>query len=682
MLNTGSHYLTSFLMQGKRRTYLTYIFWALLLAVFIRLSINAGISGDEYLHLNHSYDVINYYKTFGQDRSCMHTPKTFLKYYGQSYDNFAILISEIFEIDDIFTLRHILNAIAGWLIVLFTWLTARELNGKKTAMLAVILLLVSPRFIGHSFNNLKDIPFAMGFIASLFYLLKYLKRTKDSPFRYKLGLILSIAFTISIRPGGLLLIAYLWLFAGLRYLQIYKTDFKNIFQEAVPLLYITFTSYFAGLLFWPYALENPVWHPILSSIVMTDYYVTIRQLFEGTLYWSDQLPWYYLMKYIAITIPLAVIAGTVLSIFYLKKAYSDKKKSFSIFILLFYIFFPILFILIKSSNVYGAWRHVLFIYPPLVILSAAGLSYVSDLLKNKLLKYSYAAAILFLLYLPLSFMVRNHQLEIVYFNEFTGGIKGAIGVYEMDYYFHSTRPAAEKLKRYLKRNGDKNITVGCNFESAWFFRDFPAVEKNVYTPYYYRNSKAWDYDIITAAYMHSYSLQPGQWPPKNTILTVDVDDVPVCAVLKRQTKDDIKAIKLVKAGKLDSALVLLQKVTKEFPENETAWIELGKIYLKMARYLSAESTFRKCLDVIPDYEPALYLLAEAEFEGGKKEDAIKTLNYLLQINLKYLSGYIKLADYYTELNEFDKAKEILNRCLEIKPGYKKAVDELKKLNYN
>jgi len=642
-------------MQKK----LSYLFWIVLLGIFIRLSFDAGISGDEYLHLNHSYDVINYYKTFGQDRSCMDTPKTFLKYYGQSYDNLATLISEIFGIDDIFTLRHILSMIAGWLVVLFTWLTARELSDKKTAWLAVILILVSPRLIGHSFNNLKDIPFALGFIASLYFLLRYLKDMKDSPFSVKAGLIAAIAFTISIRPGGLLLIAYMWLFAGLRSLQLYKFDLKN----------------------WPFALENPLWNPILSSIVMTDYYVTIRQLFEGTLYWSDQLPWYYLMKYIVITIPVAVIAGVLLSIFYLKKAFTDKEISLNTFILLFYTFFPILFILIKSSNVYGGWRHVLFIYPPLIILSAIGLMWVFDYLQNKYLKYTFAAVILLLLVQPLSFMIRNHPLEIVYFNQLTGGLKGARGNYEMDYYFHSTRPAAEKLKKYLEETEEKDIIVGSNFETAWFFRKFPEVTKSVYTQYYYRNSKDWDYDIITAAYMTKYSLQPGKWPPENTLFTIDVDDVPVCAVLKRRTKDDIKAIKLAEAGNIDSAKVLLQNVILNYPGNETAYLELGKIYLKMARYLNAEKTFRKCLDVLPGYEPALYYLAEAQFKEDKKDEAIKTLKYLLTINSKYLLGYINLADYYTELNNFTEAKEILKKCLKVKPGYKKAINKLKQLNY-
>jgi len=660
----------------------SFLFWLLLLGVFIRLSLDAGISGDEYLHLRQSYKVMDYYKSFGKDKSALHTPRTYLKYYGQSFDNTATLISEIFGIEDIFTLRHILNAFAAWLTVLLTFLTARELANKRTALFAVVLLLLSPRFIGHSFNNLKDIPFALGFIASLYFILRYLKKLSESPNIVKAGLIIVIAFTLSIRPAGILIIIYLWMFAGIRILQLYKLNLKEMWQEALPLFFISLTGYFAGLLFWPYALENPLWHPIESTIVMTDYYITIRQLFEGTLYWSDQLPWYYLVKYIFITIPVAVIAGVTVSIFYFKKNFFTRKASLPLGILLFFTLFPILFILIKSSNVYGAWRHVLFIYPPLVIISALGYNWAAERVKNRISKYLLVLIALLWLSEPVIFMVRNHPLEIVYFNPFIGGIKGAIGNYEMDYYYHSTREASEKLKEYIQSHNEDSVTVAGNFETAWFFRDFPAVTKNIYTPYYYKNSKDWDYNIITAAYMTPFSLQAEKWPPKNTIFTIDVNSVPICAVLKRQTKDDWKAVELIDEGKTDSAIVMLQGVISKYPDNETAYLELGKAYLNMARYLLAEETFKQCLKVLPTYEPAYYYLAEAQFKKGDREVAIQTLKKLLTINSKYLLAYINLADYYLAQNKSLNAKDILEKCLKIKPKYTKALEKLEFLNSN
>jgi hypothetical protein len=42
---------------------------------------------------------------------------------------------------------------------------------------------------------------------------------------------------------------------------------------------------------------------------MTQFPTTLKQLFEGKIEWSDFMPWYYLPKYMAITIPLIIFAG-------------------------------------------------------------------------------------------------------------------------------------------------------------------------------------------------------------------------------------------------------------------------------------------------------------------------------------------------------------------------------------
>ncbi|NPA37269.1 MAG: tetratricopeptide repeat protein [Chlorobi bacterium] len=654
--------------------HLSYLIWILLLGIFIRLSLDAGISGDEYLHLNHSYDVIEYFKTLGKDRAALHTPKTYLKYYGQSYDNAATLISEVFDIDDIFTLRHVMNAFAGWLIVVFTFLTAKKLAGKRAAVIAAILLVVSPRFLGHTFNNLKDIPFALGFIASMFFILKYLEKLKESSKTVRAGLIASIAFTLSIRPAGLLIIIYLWIFLALRIVQLKKYSITKLKEEILPPLYISVTGYFAGLLFWPYALENPLWHPIESTIVMTDYYITIRQLFEGTLYWSDQLPWYYLLKYIFITIPVVVTFGLTLSPVYFAKAFKNKTKVLPLGILLFFTFFPLLFIILKDSNVYGGWRHILFIYPPLVIIAALGYNRVLEMkLSQKL-----TVIIVFFLMLaePLIFMIKNHPLEITYFNPLAGGIKSAKGNYEMDYYFHSTRRAAEKLKQYISDHKEDSVIVAGNFNTAWFFRNFPQVKNNIYTPFYYKYAKDWDFNIITAAYMQPYSLTPDVWPPEGTVLTVDVNGIPVCAVLKRQTKKDLEAYSLIEKERYDTAAVLLENVIKHYPENETAFIQLGKCYLKMGKYSEAKNIFENCLEKMPAYEPALYYKAEAEFNAGQTNESIKTLKHLLKENYKYLQAYVKLAEYLKKTEQSDESVNVLKVCLKIKPGYRPAVKML------
>jgi hypothetical protein len=102
-------------------------------------------------------------------------------------------------------------------------------------------------------------------------------------------------------------------------------------------LTILLIGYFAGLLFWPFALQNVFQHPLESLGVMEHYKVSIRQIFEGEWLWSTQLPWYYLPKWLLISTPefLFFGFGIFLLIFLRKLINQDGKQLFFELFLLF-----------------------------------------------------------------------------------------------------------------------------------------------------------------------------------------------------------------------------------------------------------------------------------------------------------------------------------------------------------
>ena len=157
-----------------------------------------------------------------------------------------------------------------------------------------------------SFNNLKDIPFALGYLASLYYSVRWLSELPSPKNATILKLILVISFTISVRIGGVVLLCYLGLFALIWILKN-KVERKTLGAVVKQVVIVSIGSYFLGLLFWPYGLENPLWHPVESLIKMSNYPVVMRQLFEGKVYWSDQLPNYYILKMLVITMPIAIV---------------------------------------------------------------------------------------------------------------------------------------------------------------------------------------------------------------------------------------------------------------------------------------------------------------------------------------------------------------------------------------
>ncbi|MBI9064469.1 MAG: hypothetical protein JEZ14_20960 [Marinilabiliaceae bacterium] len=652
------------------------------LVLMVTLSLDAGISGDEYVHLRQSEFVIDYYTSLGENQAALHTPVTNLKYYGQGFDNFTTLLARVFNVEDIFTLRHVSNAVAGWLVVVFTFLIGRLLGGTWTGMAAALFVLASPRFLGHSFNNLKDIPFALGYTMSAFFLIKWLKEWPRQTSIVRTGLIFAIAFTLSIRPAGLLIICYLWLVSGVQFLLWKRKDAAALIRLIKRLVAISIAGYFLGLLFWPYALENPFWHPIKSLLVMSDYPVTIRQLFEGKLQWSDQLPWYYIYKYMMITIPIPVLVlffKTPLLFAIRRKDYQVKKL---IFFILFLIFFPLIYATFRQSNLYGGCRHFLFIYPLMAVMAAVVFTGIIKSIKRIYLKIIFILLIAILFYQPVSFTLKNHPLQYVYFNAFAGGVKGAYGVYETDYYYHSLRKASEELQALSLSDAQDTLIIASNFDTKWYFKDYHRPTKHIYTPYYSRGDKDWDYGIFVNAYMYPFPLNNHLWPPANTMFTVDVNEVPVCAVVRRIDKTYFLAYKAFLMKDMDEAIDLYVQALKDEPGNESAYVNLGLAYLQTDRAKLAREVFYQCLQVMPDYEPAKYYLSKTLRELGCPTEAMNELKELIVLNPKYLKAYLELSELFQDMNQSQNAIDILNQSLIIQPGFSEAKNRIDQLLSN
>ena len=262
-------------MKEAGLKYIFYFSSVLLLFLMLVISRDAGITCDEVLHYNQSVSVYNYFATHGRDQSALNTPVTNLKYYGQSYDNIVTILIRWFNIDDIYTFRHFMSTIAGWLVILLTALFAIWLADYKAGILVLFLFAVSPTFIGHTQNNLKDIPFALAYIAGTFFTLKFLVSVRKNPFRDIIMLTVSIAFSISIRAGGLLLICYLFFFFFIfflfKYLKEKKFDLIEIRTKLLWILGVTIFSWLLSILLWPYALQSPVRNVLESYQVMAHF---------------------------------------------------------------------------------------------------------------------------------------------------------------------------------------------------------------------------------------------------------------------------------------------------------------------------------------------------------------------------------------------------------------------------
>ena len=183
-----------------------------------------------------------------------------------------------------------------------------------------------PRLFGQAFGNLKDIPFASGYLAGVYMIVRFIKEMPAPKWKTAILLGLAIAFTSSVRIGGLILFGHLAvaIIAAFilkpflpKYIFSTKSCLVRLLGQGLAILLI---GYFAGLLLWPFALQNVFQNPLESLQVMEHYKVSIRQIFEGEWLWSTQLPWYYLPKWLLISTPEYIIFGLAvfLALFFIK----------------------------------------------------------------------------------------------------------------------------------------------------------------------------------------------------------------------------------------------------------------------------------------------------------------------------------------------------------------------------
>ena len=148
-----------------RNVFVASLVLAAMLLAF--LAPKAAVNVDEQLHYPHAKTVVNWYFTGGDDVNCLNTPITNLKYYGQSVDNFTALFNRVFNVGSEFLTRHFTGAFFFWLLLFFTGMIAHQLSGSFwVSAISVLSILLMPRLFGQAFGNLKDIPFATGYLAA------------------------------------------------------------------------------------------------------------------------------------------------------------------------------------------------------------------------------------------------------------------------------------------------------------------------------------------------------------------------------------------------------------------------------------------------------------------------------------------------------------------------------------
>lgn len=639
-----------------------FLFMTLLLPLFIIKSLDFPVNVDEILHYNHAVKVIDWYQSGGDDKACLDTPWSNLKYYGQSVDNLTALINRWIMPDDAYQVRHATGAIFSWLLILFSSLIAKEISGRyRTSILAALLLLLIPSVMGQYCNNLKDIPFAAGYSFALYSMIRCFKRLPNIPWKYVFQLSVAIAFLVSVRVGGLIIFPYLllffilWLIVNREYSVLSIDNRKGLYRLLLQVIVMVGIGYFGGLVFWPYGLTNPIVHPLESLSLMEHYSISIRQLFRGSWYWSSSLPGNYLYIWMLIALPEIVLLGLV---FYIVTLFNKKVRfSYNEFLTLFCLVFPLLYVVIIDSNLYSGWRQLYFVSGPLSVLSALGLERVLNKYRNrKVIIIPLVSVFVLAGTLPVIHYWQNPDTAYVYFNSISGGNKKAWSNYEYDYYWHGMKQASEWFDENIVEDGTMK-TVASNFTISVYLKHRSDIEVK-YVHYDDRSKVDWDYGIFGINYLNPYQLKHDTWLPDNVQKIIMDQNNPLAIVTKRLTGFDFKGVSLAESGRHLEAIEILEDVVLVDSNNFILFEYLADSYYQLGQTEDCMRIIELGKKLHPWSEKLNMIEAQLDYDRGAYGIALEKTLQIVKNNNKYINIVPLLVACYEKNGEEEKALEL------------------------
>lgn len=650
------------------------------------ISKDYNVTWDEETNQESAELVYKYLSTFGSDTTMFNFAegrnRDVNQHYGMSFDVLAVMAQKIvhnFSPDaNIYAIRHFLNAWVGFFIILFTGLLAWRLFDIRAGVLAMLIMYFSPSFFGHSFNNPKDIPFALGFIMSVYYLTRTLLEFPKPTLQSRLMLAISLGVVLSVRAGGLMSFAFVIMFFGLIWLLNFKksASLKPYLKYGIPIILV---GYLLGISIWPYALRDPL-HGVLNALRKFENFsaLTYYELFEGVRMYIK--PWYYIPKLILITAPLMMLIGTPLILLFYFKGKLTQTQKLVLGLVIFSSVFPVAYTIYKGSYLYNGWRHMLFVYPGLVVISAVGWSKLVDLMKNLSLKWVALLAFIGTSTPAVIWSFVNHPYQYMYFNELIGGVKGANGNYELDYWNQTPRAAMEWIGKNVPELFKGKIPMNSNnpVETLTTFVKGSDSIQYRWTREYEWTENNWEYAIWTSRTLNKNQILGGYWTPEVTLHTVDVAGVPVCAVVKRKAATGYDGHRAFSEKKYDSAIYYFKKAIEQEPLEEEYHRGLGKSYRVVGRYNEAIEQFKKALEIRDGNYEAYFSLGEICFTQATLNEqnidqamlarAESLFKEAIKFKKNYTGAYMYLGVISMNKNDLNQAMYSYRSMIENNPN--------------
>ncbi len=439
------------------------------LAIIALTAADYGVAWDDWVQTQYGALVLDYFASGGRNRAC--NEYLDLRFYAPAFELPSAIVC-LFWPQQVIEVRHVLCALVALASIPALHRLGLLLGNPWIGVLAAVMLLLSPGFYGHSFINTKDIPFAIGFLWSLVALAAMFARGQ---YRWREVLLCgaTIGLTMSVRPGGWVMLAPIYgltaMLADWQARARGETSRKRTLAKQLSMLAVAWS---VMVLSWPWAHENPVLHPLQAIRMASKFHLVVPVLFEGHVTPSNELPRYYLFKYLLIATPPAMLVlaaiGLVGGSIRLAR-HSTRPRSLVLALLAVWLLLPLVLFFLMRPNAYDGMRHFLFIVPAVAAWAAIGAAWLWQTCDRPLARCCLVVVLAGALAAQVNSLVRLHPYQYTYFNCLAGGVSEAAGHYETDYWLTSYKEAIEWIESQPPRSqGDRTrVLVAANENSRW-----------------------------------------------------------------------------------------------------------------------------------------------------------------------------------------------------------------------
>lgn len=444
-----------------------YIFLFFFIFIGAHFSINTGITHDELHDFNVSVANKNFALNFFFDKNLDTSYLTGTnKFYGSGFhyissilELFTVHIPQLSEFSLLgkkLLAKHISVFILFFISGLFLRKIIKLITKKQLyANLSSIFYLLYPYLLGHSFFNVKDIPFLTFWLICTYFLIRIIKNYLIKEIILKKHLVflsLFSAYLLSIRISGILIFVQYLIFI-LTMINVKKLSILNFLKNHLKYIIMVFLiTLIFYIILHPSYWESPFL--IFDAIMyMSQHAQTACTITLGECMKAQNLPASYLPIWFFFKTPIIILCGLIIY-FKIENEIAKKPLEQIILVSLTLSILAILILLIFFNvNLYDEIRQVMFLMPLIFIVSLSLLHFFSR-------KISIISISFFIIY----FIVQNiniYPYNYIWINNLSH-ITKVQNIFELDYWGASTK----NISNYFKSNVKNNACIITNRNDA------------------------------------------------------------------------------------------------------------------------------------------------------------------------------------------------------------------------